>query len=119
MVSHFVMSNIMIVACYNHVIFHDGSIFCLIMSYIMMFISDYLCSPCVLDRLNALLEPGGVLTINERGVTSGDDTVPTVVPHPDFRFGIFLLSTACCECDYMSILLMAHRQIVSGRFLVG
>ncbi|XP_061423759.1 LOW QUALITY PROTEIN: midasin [Lethenteron reissneri] len=41
------------------------------------------CSPSVLDRLNALLEPGGVLTISERGVIDG--TVPTIVPHPDFR----------------------------------
>ncbi|XP_076466261.1 midasin-like [Babylonia areolata] len=41
------------------------------------------CSPSVLDRLNALLEPSGVLTINERGVTNG--TVPTITPHPDFR----------------------------------
>ncbi|XP_072355863.1 midasin [Scyliorhinus torazame] len=41
------------------------------------------CSPSVLDRLNALLEPGGVLTISERGVIDG--TSPTVVPHPNFR----------------------------------
>ncbi|XP_072912476.1 midasin [Hemitrygon akajei] len=41
------------------------------------------CSPSVLDRLNALLEPGGVLTISERGVIDG--TCPTVVPHPNFR----------------------------------
>ncbi|XP_070191391.1 midasin-like isoform X1 [Littorina saxatilis] len=41
------------------------------------------CSPSVLDRLNALLEPRGVLTINERGVTDG--AVPTITPHPQFR----------------------------------
>eukprot|EP00062_Callorhinchus_milii_P017796 gi/632970574/ref/XP_007901724.1/ PREDICTED: midasin [Callorhinchus milii] len=41
------------------------------------------CSPSVLDRLNALLEPGGVLTISERGVIDG--TNPTIVPHPNFR----------------------------------
>ncbi|XP_067841398.1 midasin [Heptranchias perlo] len=41
------------------------------------------CSPSVLDRLNALLEPGGVLTIGERGVIDG--TSPTIVPHPNFR----------------------------------
>ncbi|XP_067882619.1 midasin [Heterodontus francisci] len=41
------------------------------------------CSPSVLDRLNALLEPGGVLTISERGVIDG--TSPTIVPHPNFR----------------------------------
>uniref|UniRef100_A0A8C4NG77 Midasin n=1 Tax=Eptatretus burgeri TaxID=7764 RepID=A0A8C4NG77_EPTBU len=41
------------------------------------------CSPAVLDRLNAVLEPGGVLVLGERGVLG--DSVPTVVPHPDFR----------------------------------
>ncbi|XP_034264874.1 midasin [Pantherophis guttatus] len=41
------------------------------------------CSPSVLDRLNALLEPGGVLTLSERGVTDG--VTPSVVPHPNFR----------------------------------
>ncbi|CAB1342786.1 unnamed protein product [Coregonus sp. 'balchen'] len=41
------------------------------------------CSPSVLDRLNALLEPGGCLTINERGVIDG--TTPSITPHPNFR----------------------------------
>uniref|UniRef100_A0A9R1SM52 Midasin n=2 Tax=Cyprinus carpio TaxID=7962 RepID=A0A9R1SM52_CYPCA len=41
------------------------------------------CSPSVLDRLNALLEPGGSLTINERGIIDG--TTPTITPHPNFR----------------------------------
>ncbi|XP_058881826.1 midasin isoform X1 [Acipenser ruthenus] len=41
------------------------------------------CSPSVLDRLNALLEPGGVLTISERGVIDG--TTPSIKPHPNFR----------------------------------
>uniref|UniRef100_A0A803SWY9 Midasin n=1 Tax=Anolis carolinensis TaxID=28377 RepID=A0A803SWY9_ANOCA len=41
------------------------------------------CSPSVLDRLNALLEPGGVLTMSERGVIDG--VIPTVTPHPNFR----------------------------------
>ncbi|GFR95381.1 midasin-like [Elysia marginata] len=41
------------------------------------------CSASVLDRLNALLEPNGVLTINERGTVDGE--IPTVVPHPNFR----------------------------------
>jgi midasin len=43
----------------------------------------YLYSPSVLDRLNGLLEPGGVLSINERGVIDGE--IPVVKPHPDFR----------------------------------
>ncbi|XP_011610045.2 midasin isoform X2 [Takifugu rubripes] len=41
------------------------------------------CSASVLDRLNALLEPGGSLTINERGVIDGK--TPQMVPHPNFR----------------------------------
>uniref|UniRef100_A0A672UVV0 Midasin n=1 Tax=Strigops habroptila TaxID=2489341 RepID=A0A672UVV0_STRHB len=41
------------------------------------------CNPSVLDRLNALLEPGGVLTMSERGVIDG--TIPTIAPHPNFR----------------------------------
>ncbi|XP_075058881.1 midasin [Mixophyes fleayi] len=45
------------------------------------------CSSSVLDRLNALLEPGGVLTLSERGVIDG--TTPTITPHPNFR--LFLL----------------------------
>ncbi|XP_071517971.1 midasin isoform X1 [Panulirus ornatus] len=42
-----------------------------------------LCSASVLDRLNAMLEPDGVLTLSERGVVDG--VVPTIAPHPDFR----------------------------------
>ena len=45
-----------------------------------MYISS---SPSVLDRLNPLLEPKGVLTIDERGVVEGN--VTAVVPHPNFR----------------------------------
>ncbi|XP_057208356.1 midasin isoform X2 [Triplophysa rosa] len=41
------------------------------------------CSPSVLDRLNALLEPDGSLTINERGIIDG--ATPTITPHPNFR----------------------------------
>ncbi|XP_051017145.1 midasin [Acomys russatus] len=41
------------------------------------------CNPSVLDRLNALLEPGGVLTINERGMADG--SASTVTPNPSFR----------------------------------
>ncbi|XP_048240547.1 midasin-like [Haliotis rufescens] len=41
------------------------------------------CSPSVLDRLNALLEPGGVLSINERGVIDGQ--IPAIKPHANFR----------------------------------
>uniref|UniRef100_K9J478 Midasin n=1 Tax=Desmodus rotundus TaxID=9430 RepID=K9J478_DESRO len=41
------------------------------------------CNPSVLDRLNALLEPGGVLTVSERGMIDG--STPTITPHPNFR----------------------------------
>ncbi|XP_049611993.1 midasin isoform X4 [Syngnathus scovelli] len=41
------------------------------------------CSASVLDRLNALLEPGGALSINERGVIDGK--IPLITPHPNFR----------------------------------
>ncbi|KAL8757568.1 MAG: hypothetical protein Q9184_004174 [Pyrenodesmia sp. 2 TL-2023] len=42
-----------------------------------------LCSASVLDRLNSLLEPNGVLNINERH--SEDGSVRVVKPHPNFR----------------------------------
>ena len=41
------------------------------------------CSPSVMDRLNCLLEPGGYLSVDERGVVG--DGVPIVRPHPEFR----------------------------------
>jgi midasin len=42
-----------------------------------------LCSPSVLDRLNSLCEPSGVLVLNERGLVDGKTLV--IVPHPNFR----------------------------------
>lgn len=42
-----------------------------------------LCNPSVLDRLNSLCEPGGVLTLSERGHVDGD--LLTIKPHPNFR----------------------------------
>ncbi|KAI0304301.1 hypothetical protein B0F90DRAFT_1235505 [Multifurca ochricompacta] len=42
-----------------------------------------LCSPSVLDRLNSLCEPSGVLTLIERGLVDG--ITPTIAPHPNFR----------------------------------
>ena len=41
------------------------------------------CNPSVLDRLNALLEPQGVLAVNECGLKDGELRV--VVPHKEFR----------------------------------
>lgn len=43
-----------------------------------------LCSAAVLDRLNALLEPNGVLTVGERGVDDKGQMVE-IKPHQDFR----------------------------------
>ena len=42
------------------------------------------CNPTVLDRLNSVLEPGGVLAVNERGMEA-DGQVKSVRPHPNFR----------------------------------
>ena len=44
-----------------------------------------LCNSAVLDRLNSLLEPNGVLVVGERGCSDEDGKIPTVVPHPNFR----------------------------------
>lgn len=40
----------------------------------------------MLDRLNPLLETGGVLVVNERGAVNGE--IKVIKPHPQFR--IFL-----------------------------
>lgn len=45
----------------------------------------YLCSASVLDRLNAVLEPGGVLTLDEKGAANGGG-IPFIKPHPSFRW---------------------------------
>lgn len=42
-----------------------------------------LCNPSVLDRLNSLCEPNGVLVLSERGYVDG--AVPMIKPHPRFR----------------------------------
>lgn len=44
------------------------------------------CNPTVLDRLNPLLEPNGVLMVNERGLIDGE--IKVIKPHRNFR--IFL-----------------------------
>lgn len=43
-----------------------------------------LCSPAVLDRLNGLLEPNGVLELGEKGICV-DGQITTIKPHKDFR----------------------------------
>ena len=45
-------------------------------------------NPAVLDRLNSLIEPNGVLVLSERGLFNG--TTQIVVPNPEFR--LILLS---------------------------
>lgn len=42
-----------------------------------------LCSSNVLDRLNSLLETGGTLILNERGLVDGE--IKVIIPHPNFR----------------------------------
>ena len=51
-----------------------------------------LCNPTVLDRLNPLLEPSGVLLLNEAGTVDGRARL--LRPHPDFR--IFLAMDPGC-----------------------
>ncbi|KAI6098294.1 hypothetical protein EDD16DRAFT_1527318, partial [Pisolithus croceorrhizus] len=41
------------------------------------------CNPSVLDRLNSLCEPNGVLVLTERGLSRGE--VEILKPHPNFR----------------------------------
>ncbi|CAM9229718.1 unnamed protein product, partial [Ectocarpus sp. 8 AP-2014] len=63
-----------------------------------------LCSSSVLDRLNPLLEPGGVLPLTECGTSSGDaqggangassTSHRTIRPHPNFR--LFLTVDPSC-----------------------
>lgn len=43
-----------------------------------------LAAPAVLDRLNALLEPGGTLVLNEAGSPGGGGP-RVVMPHSNFR----------------------------------
>lgn len=45
-----------------------------------------LCNPSVLDRLNPLFEPGGLISLNECGST--EDGPRIIEPHPDFRLFI-------------------------------
>jgi hypothetical protein len=47
-----------------------------------------LCNPTVLDRLNPLLEPGGTVMVNERGLVEGQPMVVTA--HPNFRLFLTL-----------------------------
>ena len=42
-----------------------------------------LCNPTVLDRLNSVMEPDGVLHLNECGGTNGEARI--IRPHSDFR----------------------------------
>ncbi|KAL2004280.1 hypothetical protein VTN02DRAFT_4005 [Thermoascus thermophilus] len=42
-----------------------------------------LCNPSVLDRLNSLMEPNGVLILNEQ--RTGDGSARVIRPHPNFR----------------------------------
>jgi hypothetical protein len=61
-------------------------------------------SPSVLDRLNPLLEPNGLLSIDERGIVG--DTVPTIIPHPKFRLVVYFVSSifALHLCTHVCLL---------------
>jgi midasin len=70
----------------------------------------------VLDRLNPLLEPGGVLLVNECGQVDGSPRV--VTPHPDFRLFLVVdpasgeVSRAmrtCRSCAFFLALLLGYR----------
>nr|XP_022918861.1 midasin [Onthophagus taurus] len=56
----------------------------LINGYWLLIDNVNLCSPAVLDRLNGLLEPNGVLTISERGIDPEGKMIE-IKPHKDFR----------------------------------
>jgi midasin (ATPase involved in ribosome maturation) len=47
----------------------------------------------VLDRLNGLLEPGGVLRMDERGIVGGG--IKEVTPHPNFRYAYKEVGCVC------------------------
>lgn len=65
----------------------------------------FVLSPSVLDRLNALLEPGGCLTINERGVIDG--TTPSITPHPNFRY-----NTKVCTHTHINSVWTGQSQLI-------
>ena len=65
-----------------------------------------LAAPAVLDRLNALLEPGGTLVLNEAGSPGGGG--PRVVtPHPDFRLILALNPRCSCQPNVRVLTLYA------------
>ena len=55
-------------------------------------------SPSVLDRLNPLLEPDGVLSVDERGVIDG--SVSVIKPHPNFR-SVYVITPDCCTPTWL------------------
>ena len=69
-------------------------------------------SSSVLDRLNCLFEPGGVLALSERGLVGG--SVPTVVPHPDFR--AFLIYDP--QHGEVRVILFVFKQSVQSFFTI-
>lgn len=69
----------------------------------------FLLSASVLDRLNALLEPNGSLTINERGVIDGK--TPRITPHPNFRLalaGISRFGWFCSADVFLALQAVPH-----------
>ncbi|XP_025832475.1 midasin isoform X2 [Agrilus planipennis] len=62
---------------------------CLQNGYWLLIDDVNLCNAAVLDRLNAVLEPNGVLTIGEKGVDKNGEPVQ-IKPHKDFRLFLTL-----------------------------
>lgn len=62
-------------------------------------------SPSVMDRLNPLLEPSGVLTVDEQGIVEG--SVPTIKPHPDFRW-MHILHYSHASSSLMNVSIWKH-----------
>lgn len=57
-------------------------------------------SAAVLDRLNSALEPGGQLTLNERGLVDGKTLV--IQAHPYFRFVFIRAVLTIIEVEFES-----------------
>lgn len=69
-----------------------------------------LCNPTVLDRLNPLLEPGGVLFLNECGHVNGGPRV--LAPHLNFRCAI---QPALVAVSLRPFILMCGKRFVAFR----
>ena len=65
----------------------------------------------MLDRLNPLLEPAGVLSMDERGIVDG--TVPVLKPHPHFRWVFVRVCVCVIKGSLCFSALMTYRLFMS------